>query len=156
MQKNCGFPPGVNIWLDLEGIDPTWQNNDSDIIAYCNAWFDTVAQWGYVPGVYIGYNTWLTGSQLFHRLKFHHYWKAPGNIPEIEIRGYQIFQAYTVDEHGKMVDGLLDGRPYDNQRNIFTGPKRLVHGLDIDDDVAFLDQLFESNFLIKPNNGDIA
>lgn len=153
--KNCGFPPGVNIWLDLEGIGEDFQDNDSDTIAYCNAWFDTVAQWGYVPGVYIGYDTWLTGSQLFHHLKFRHYWKAPGNIPEIEIRGYQIFQAYTVDEHGKVVDGLLDGKIYDNKIHEFKEPKQLVHGLDIDDDVAFLDQLLEGNFLIKSNNGDI-
>ena len=148
--KACGFPPGVNIWLDLEGINQSQQNNDSEIIAYCNAWFDAVAQFGYVPGIYLGFNIWLTGSQIFHLLKFRHYWKAPGDIPEIEIRGYQIFQAYTVDKDGKTVDGLLDGRIFDNVRHKFIGPKRFPHKLDVDDNVAFLDQLLESPFVIKP------
>lgn len=148
--KECGIPPGVNIWLDLEAINEDWEHKHRDIILYCNNWFDAVAQWGYIPGVYIGFNSWLTGSQIFHLLKFRHYWRAPGNIPEVETRGYQIFQAYTVNENGQMINGLLDGQLYDNQHNTFIGDKHLVHGLDIDDDVAFLDQLLETNFVIKP------
>jgi len=45
----------------------------------------------------------------------------------------------------------IDGTPYDNKRHIFIPPKRFPHGLDVDDNVAFLDQLLESPFVIKPN-----
>jgi hypothetical protein len=83
-------PPGVNLWLDLEDIPPGTPAND--IVHYCNAWFGEVAGAGYVAGVYVGFNVWLSPEQLFLNLKTRHYWRAAGNIPDIAHRGYQLFQ----------------------------------------------------------------
>ena len=97
--KECGFPPGVNVWLDLEGISSrfaAWS-----VVDYCNAWFDQVAEWDYVPGIYIGFESQLDSHQLFYSLKFEHYWKAQGNIPPVAQRGYQITQ--TIFRHGKTI-----------------------------------------------------
>ena len=39
--KAVGFPAGVSIWLDLEGVASG--TAASDVVAYCNAWYDAVA-----------------------------------------------------------------------------------------------------------------
>src|SRR5215472_15903008 len=39
-----GFPPGVNVWCDLEGVDDSVA--PQVVIDYCNAWFDAVAAAG--------------------------------------------------------------------------------------------------------------
>ncbi len=88
--SEAGLMEGVNVWLDLEDIPAGTPHQD--IIDYCNAWFDAVQTSGYEPGVYIGFNVWLSPDELFLKLKFKHYWRAPGNIPEISHRGYQLIQ----------------------------------------------------------------
>jgi Domain of unknown function (DUF1906) len=77
--------------LDLEGIAEG--TDHQDIIDYCNEWFAAVTIAGYVPGVYIGYDVWLTEDELYFDLKTQHYWRADGNIPDVSHRGYQIFQS---------------------------------------------------------------
>jgi hypothetical protein len=69
-----GFPTGVNVWCDLEGvsIDATAQQ----VIGYCNSWYDAVAAAGYVPGLYLGADSILDGQALEFRLKFPQYWKS--------------------------------------------------------------------------------
>ena len=47
---------------------------------------------GYEPGVYIGFNVWLSPDELFFKLKFKHYWRAPGDIPDVSHRSYQLLQ----------------------------------------------------------------
>jgi hypothetical protein len=88
-----GLLTGVCLWLDLEGIAEG--TDHQDIIDYCNAWFAAVAVAGYVPGVYIGYDVWLTEDELYFDLKTQHYWRADGNITDVSHRGYQIFQSTT-------------------------------------------------------------
>lgn len=83
-------PPGVNLWLDLEDIPSG--TAAQDIVDYCNAWHGEVAAAGYVPGVYVGFNVWLSPEQLFLQLRTAHYWRAAGNIPDVAHRGYQLFQ----------------------------------------------------------------
>ena len=86
----AGLPPGVVLWLDLEGVKsgtPT-----TDIVAYCNAWFLAASNAGYRPGVYIGYDVYLSPDELFFDLKTQHYWRAGGNITDVSHRGYQLFQ----------------------------------------------------------------
>ena len=105
--KECGFPPGVNVWLDLEGISNSFAS--WSVVDYCNAWFDQVAEWGYVPGIYIGFDSQLDSHQLFYSLKFEHYWRAQGNIPPVLNRGYQVIQTifrngYTIQENGIEID----------------------------------------------------
>jgi Domain of unknown function (DUF1906) len=87
---DAGLAENVNLWLDLEGIA---ENTDhQDIIDYCNAWFAAVATGGYEPGIYIGFDVWLSPDELFFNLKTQHYWRAAGNITEVSHRGYQLFQ----------------------------------------------------------------
>jgi hypothetical protein len=89
----AGLPPGITLWLDLEGIRSGVQ--DQDVIAYCNSWFDAVAAVGYQPGVYVGSECVLTGEQLFWRLRTTHYWRSGSQVPEIPQRGYQLIQRIT-------------------------------------------------------------
>ena len=84
-----GFPAGVNVWCDLEGVAAGSSAND--VIGYCNSWFATVSAAGYVPGIYVGAQSILTGPQLYD-LKFEHYWKSESRVPAIPVRGYQMVQ----------------------------------------------------------------
>jgi hypothetical protein len=88
--KAAGLPAGLNVWLDLEDIPKGTPHED--IIGYCNEWFSQVATAGFVPGVYVGFNVWLSSDELFFDLTTQHYWRAAGNIPDISHRGYQMFQ----------------------------------------------------------------
>lgn len=90
--KAVGFPPGVNVWLDLEGIASG--TSAEDVIQYCNAWYDSVEQFGYVPGIYVGADSVLNGEQLYENLKFAHYWKSESTVPEVSVRGYQLVQHF--------------------------------------------------------------
>ncbi len=84
-----GFPTGVNVWCDLEGVAAG--TGAEDVIGYCNAWYATVSAAGYVPGIYVGAQAILTGPQLYD-LKFEHYWKSESRVPAIPVRGYQMVQ----------------------------------------------------------------
>lgn len=89
--QEIGFPRGVNVWCDLEGVN---RNTPlADVIAYCNAWSDAVNASGYVPGLYVGYAARLQGLQ-FSELKFQHFWGAY-NVHDLETpgaRGWQLVQ----------------------------------------------------------------
>ena len=84
-----GVPPGVNVWLDLEGVTPGV--DPADVIAYCENWYDRVAAAGYVPGVYVGWHPGLTNQQLYD-LKFQHYWGAYNVDASIPNRGWCLKQ----------------------------------------------------------------
>jgi hypothetical protein len=86
-----GFPPGVNVWCDLEEITPG--TPPRQVIDYLNAWYDAVAAAGYVPGLYVGANYILNSQALRFDLKFAHYWKSLSTVPPIPGRGYQMLQA---------------------------------------------------------------
>jgi hypothetical protein len=86
-----GFPAGVNIWCDLEGVISTAQ--PQDVIDYCEAWYQPVNAAGYVPGLYVGANAVLTGQQ-FYSLSFKHYWRSQSKVPDIPTRGYQLLQLF--------------------------------------------------------------
>jgi hypothetical protein len=91
----AGLLPGMNIWLDLEGVKDSVSSDD--IISYCNAWFGEVESLGFETGIYIGAAPGLTADQLYWDIKTKHYWKGgssakagvPDNIPP---RGYQLVQ----------------------------------------------------------------
>jgi hypothetical protein len=89
---SVGFPPGVNVWLDLEGV--VAGSASQQVIDYCNAWFSEVAAAGFVPGLYVGPDAGLSGDELYWRLKVKHYWRAGSrDLPDIPHRGYQMFQS---------------------------------------------------------------
>jgi len=85
-----GFPPGVNVWCDLEGVGASAAA--ADVVAYCNAWYTAVAAAGYAPGLYVGASAGLNGQQLYE-LQFQHYWKSESNVPAVAVRGYQMVQS---------------------------------------------------------------
>jgi len=100
--QDVGFPAGVNVWCDLEGVGSPAR--DEDVIAYCEAWYETVAAAGYVPGLYVGAGALLTGQQLYG-LSFQHYWRSGSDVPDIPARSYQLFQLFpSVSVGGVGVD----------------------------------------------------
>jgi hypothetical protein len=90
--KQLGFPPGINVWCDLECVNSNAQS--ADVIAYCNEWYDAVASSGYVPGLYVGDTPGLTAAQTYLKLKFSHYWGAYNVNSDQEPlpRGWQLKQ----------------------------------------------------------------
>jgi hypothetical protein len=99
--NEVGFPGGVNVWMDLEGIHNA--TPAADVIAYGNAWCDEVAGAGYLPGVYVGASAILSGDQLYWQLKTKHYWKSGSTVPDIPHRGYQLIQRIV---HGDIIAGV--------------------------------------------------
>jgi hypothetical protein len=99
---DIGFPAGVNVWCDLEGVGKAVV--PQDVIDYCEAWFNAVAAAGLVPGLYVGYGTQLTGQQLYE-LSFQHYWRSQSSVPEIPGRSYQVLQLFpSVTANGIAID----------------------------------------------------
>ena len=84
------LPPGMHLWLDLEGVAPG--SSSGDVIAYCHAWASAVSQKGYLHGLYCGWRTGLTPRQLYD-LPFDAYWKAYNYDGGVPTRGYQVIQS---------------------------------------------------------------
>jgi hypothetical protein len=97
-----GFPPGVNVWCDLEGVNLATPSEI--VIDYCNSWFEAVAASAFVPGIYVGADAILGSDDLHARLKFSHYWKSLSDVPDIAVRGYQMIQSDEHDAHGLRID----------------------------------------------------
>lgn len=99
---DVGFPPGVSVWCDLEGVQVG--TAAQNVIDYCNSWFTAVAGAGYVPGLYVGFGCELNEQQLFD-LKFQHYWRSQSNVPNVGSRGYQMVQLFPeVTRNGIGID----------------------------------------------------
>jgi hypothetical protein len=96
-----GLPPGLNVWCDLEGVAAGTSTND--VIAYCQAWYYAVHIAGYIPGIYVGYDTMLSPEQLYDDISFQHYWRAY-NGPQVATRGFQLIQKTEVTLNGITVD----------------------------------------------------
>ena len=121
--KQVGFPSGVNVWCDLEGINSAV--SAQDVINYCNTWYDEVAseQYGYLPGLYVGANSILNGEQLYE-LKFQHFWRSESEVPDVAVRNYQMVQSYVAEP---------------------------VNGIGIDRDVTYIDNKGgRPQWLIRP------
>lgn len=108
--KDLGIVGPINVWCDLENVSA--KSSASDIIAYCNAWYDAVNAAGYAPGLYVGPCAHLTADQLYG-LKMQHYWKSGCDVPIVSKRGYQMFQSGH--------------------------DKETIHGVDVDVDYAGID-----------------
>jgi hypothetical protein len=106
--QQIGFPPGVNVWLDLESVST--ESAASDVIAYCNNWHAQVAAAGYVPGVYIGWQPGLSGSDLYNKLKFQHYWAAYNvdGVSNPKPRGFQLVQSSGSGNVGSLSTDVYD------------------------------------------------
>jgi hypothetical protein len=97
-QRVAGLPGGINIWCDLEGVNAT--ASVTDIQAFCNSWYLEVKKRGFIPGIYVGYQTGLTNEQL-GALPFQHFWQGY-NGPDVAGRGVQLQQST-----GKVVNGVF-------------------------------------------------
>ncbi len=86
---NIGYPAGAVLWCDLEG---SYSVSADTLIDYLNNWAVAVSGAGYVPGIYCGPQSVLSGQQLYSNLKFQHYWMSAANVPDIPTRGYQMYQ----------------------------------------------------------------
>ncbi len=105
-----GFPPGVNVWLDLESVSPSC--SAADVVAYRNNWFDAVEGAGYTPGIYVGWQPVLSISQLYSALKFKRYWGAYNVDAVIPQRGWvKQTPAHTQVAGIDHDDNLTHGRP---------------------------------------------
>lgn len=99
---NIGFPHGVNVWCDLEGVGTS--SPPKDVIDYCIAWYEAVEAAGYMPGLYVGAGALLNGKQLY-ALPFEHYWRSPSKVPDVPNRSYQVFQLFpSVELNGIRID----------------------------------------------------
>ena len=92
---DAGLPPGVNVFLDLEGVKAGAA--ESDVMDFCNAWFAEVSAVGYETGIYIGAAPGLSADQLYWNLKTKHYWQGGSSVQagvpdDIPNRGYQLKQ----------------------------------------------------------------
>lgn len=90
---NLGFPEGITVFLDLEGIDLSTPS--SDIIAYCTNWYNEVENKGFSPGIYVAYDSGLDSSQLSN-LPFKYYWKAGSDVP-VPDTGWDLIQQLPLD-----------------------------------------------------------
>lgn len=98
---SLGFPKGMTVWCDLEGVNTT--NPDSDAIAYATEWYNALNT-DYYPGLYCGWHTDLNGTQIGN-LPFRSYWSAYNlNANEFPSRGFQIRQGNESIKHGVKYD----------------------------------------------------
>lgn len=99
---DIGFPAGVNVWCDVEGVSKT--ASPQNVIDYCRAWHDSVSAADFAPGLYVGARAGLSGEQLIG-LPFQHYWKSQSTVPEIPGRGYQLIQLFpSIAANGIAID----------------------------------------------------
>lgn len=108
-----GYPDGATAFLDLEMVSKN--ATAQAIIEYCNNWFDEITAAGFVPGIYIGYQNWLSDAQLYASLKFKSYWRSYNCDQSIPTRGCQILQhtaktlnGITYDPNTIQADNLGD------------------------------------------------
>lgn len=88
--QGLGIPTGVHVVLDLESV--ALGTPKEQVIRYCNYWHDIVAQAGYLPMIYLGWQVILNNTDAYTRLKFSRYWGAY-NVDVVPApRGYCIQQ----------------------------------------------------------------
>lgn len=108
-----GFPPGICVWLDLEGSGP-WNESPDLLGAQIDGWTIPVTSAGYLPSLYVGVPQPLTSTQLYAR-KVVRYWRGQGRI---------------VDHTGALAEPTCGWCMYQ------TYPSHMREGVWVDDDVT--------------------
>jgi hypothetical protein len=49
------------------------------------------------PGLYVGAGVPLTSDELFHEVPFRRYWRSFSQVPNVDVRGYQMIQLFPGD-----------------------------------------------------------
>jgi hypothetical protein len=90
----AGVLPEATLWCDVEGRFPA-----ADVaIAYAAQWYAGATAAGvHDPGLYVGAGVQLTSEQLFHELPFRRYWRSFSQVPNVDVRGYQLIQLFPDD-----------------------------------------------------------
>lgn len=97
------YEQGKILYLDLEDISPEYSTQKQKIYDYCKYWYDNVYKI-YTPGVYIGFDVYLTSEELYRYLPFKYYWRSFSNVPDIYKRGYSMVQGREVTVNGMKID----------------------------------------------------
>lgn len=102
--EEIGYHLGGMLWCDLEGVDHDVKSGS--VIDFCNNWLEQVAQAGFTPGLYVGFDPGISSDDLYHRLGFEHYWSAYNlNRDQFPaVRGVQMKQAPEQTVHGVKID----------------------------------------------------
>jgi len=133
--QEAGYKKGCIIYLDLEDVNIEYRNRKQDIIDYCNAWYEEVKAAGYTPGIYIGFNCFLSSSQLYGSLKFQHYWKSLSSVPDIARRGYEMIQSAGGMVNGIQIDNnVVTGDNLGNRPIFMEAEKKLLHIINVYND----------------------
>ena len=67
-------------------------------ISYLASWHAAATEAGLSePGLYVGAGVPLTSDQLFHDLPFRRYWRSLSQVPNVDVRGYQLLQLFPDD-----------------------------------------------------------
>jgi hypothetical protein len=74
--KALGFPPGIHVFLDMEGM-AAFKTDPAVLISKVNAWADGIRAAGYKPALYVGNPQPLTASELY-ALRVELYWRGQG------------------------------------------------------------------------------
>lgn len=85
-----GFPPGVEVVCDQEGVDPKVEA--AYAIEYLDAWHSAVAKEGFVPRLYVGWHCSLSAEQLY-ALRFTGYVGAYNVDVVPATRGFMLKQS---------------------------------------------------------------
>jgi len=101
--KQVGYGEGKIVYLDLEDVNSDYRYRQQEIFDYCNAWYDEVVQY-YTPGIYIGFNNYMTSDQLYNDLAFKDYWQSLSRVPDVSVRGYAMRQYPYGTLHGIQID----------------------------------------------------
>jgi len=112
---SVGLPQGMNIWLDLEGVNAS--ASAADVSAYCNAWFGEVSAAKYVPGLYVGAQSILDADEL-DALNVAYFWKSASSVP-YPSNGYCMVQSIS---SSYVIDGVAYDRDVIQQDNLGKTP----------------------------------
>ena len=130
--NEAGYKTGCIVYLDLEDVTPG--TSKQSIIDFCNAWYEQV-QVGYTPGVYVGFNTFLTGDELYHKLRFQHYWRSLSKVPDVLKRGYEMVQSACGAVNGIQIDNnIVTGDRLGNSPVFMMPEKILTHVINVYND----------------------
>jgi hypothetical protein len=90
----AGVLAEATLWCDLEGRLPSAEV----AIAYAVQWYEAAVNAGMPdPGLYVGAGVPLTSEELFHQLPFRRYWRSFSQVPNVDVRGYQLIQLFPGD-----------------------------------------------------------